>query len=99
MRKGIMFTTDAILALIAVMLFIAWIPYQIGSQSGNQVFENLSDKARDIAITNFYEGTSGAETINPASEFGKCVAVYYLDPSLNIGFPAPVEENVFCEET
>ncbi len=102
MRKGIMFTTDAILALIAVMLFVAWVPYQIGPQSGNQVFENLSEQARDKAITEFYkinpDDLITNETINPASEFGKCVAVYYIDPSGNIGFPAPVEKNVFCEE-
>ena len=103
MRKGIMFTTDAILALIAVMLFMAWLPYQMGSQSGSQVYENLSEQARDSAITEFYKINPGDpitnETINPASEFGKCIAVYYIDPSGNIGVPSPVEENIFCEET
>ncbi len=89
-----MFTTDAILALIAVMLFIAWVPYQIGSQSGSQVFENLSEQARDKAIINFYEGTALTETIDPNAEFGKCFAVYSIDPSVG---PSAIEKNVFCE--
>ena len=91
-----MFTTDAILALIAIMLFIAWLPYQMGSQSGSQVFENLSEQARDSAITNFYEGSTGNENINSTAEFGKCVAVYSIEPSVG---PSAMEKNVFCEET
>ena len=100
MKKGIMFTTDAVLALIAVMLFLAWIPYQMGSQSGSQVFENISDQARDKAIINFYEGNSGcgSNCITSTAKFGKCFAVYSIDPTGNIGSPAPIIENIFCEE-
>ncbi len=93
-----MFTTDAILALIAVILFIAWIPHQIDSQSGNQIFENLSEQARDSAVINFYEENPGVETIDPDAEFGKCVVVYSIDFGGNIGSFAPIEKNVFCED-
>ncbi len=96
MKKGIIFTTDAILALIAVMLFIAWIPHQIGQQTENHIFENISEQARDKAITNFYEETTRIESINQTSEFGKCFTVYSINPSVGI---SPIEENVFCEET
>lgn len=96
MKKGIMFTTDAIFALIAVMLFLAWLPYQMSSQSGSQVFENLSEQARDSAITNFYkDNPSPNPSIDADAEFGKCVAVYSIIPGLG----GTVDETFFCEET
>ena len=96
-----MFTTDAILALIAVILFLGWIPYQMSSQSGSQVFENISDQARDKAIINFYENNPGcvSNCITSTAKFGKCFVVYSIDPTGNIGSRAPIIENVFCEET
>ena len=97
MRKGIIFTTDAILALIAVMLFIAWLPYQTNSQPGSHIFENLSEQARDSAVTNFYkDNPSPNSNIDADSEFGKCVASYSIDPSVG---PSAIEKNIFCEET
>ena len=85
------------------MLFLAWVPYQIGSQSESHVYENLSDQVRSRAIIEFYQinpdDSPTVETIDTTSEFGKCVAVYYVDPTGNIGSQAPIEENVFCEET
>ena len=92
-----MFTTDAVLALIAVMLFIAWLPYQTGSQSGSQVFENLSDQARDKAITNFYKDNPSTSTeISEGAEFGKCFEVYSIEPSIG---SSPIKTTIFCEET
>ncbi len=99
MKKGIMFTTDAVLALIAVMLFLAWVPYQIGSQSGSQIYENISDQARDRAIIEFYNDSAGNESIDADAKFGKCFVVYSIDPTGNIGSRAPIVENIFCEET
>jgi len=97
MRKGIMFTTDAILALIAVMLFLAWIPYQMSSQAGNQIYENISDQARDKAITSFYKGNPSTNIeIDEGAEFGKCVAVYSIDPSVGV---SDLITTVYCEET
>ncbi|MFA4855831.1 MAG: hypothetical protein WC634_04590 [archaeon] len=98
MKKGIIFTTDAILALIAVIVLLAMIPMQAGN-SESKVFENLNDRARDEAITSFYKGTTGSNTsIEGTSMFGKCVIYYSLDPNNGLGAQAQPQKKVFCEE-
>ena len=99
MRRGIIFTTDAILALIVVMILLAMIPMQAGSGE-SKVFENLNDRARDEAITSFYNGAAGINpSIDATSRFGKCAIYYSLNPDLELGTRAQPQKNIFCEET
>lgn len=98
MRKGIIFTTDAVLALIVVMILLAMIPMQAGN-SESKVFQNLNDKARDEAIAASYKGTTGSNTsIDATSSFGKCAVYYSLNPNLELGTQAQPQKNIFCEE-
>lgn len=98
MKKGIIFTTDAILALIVVMIFLAYMPVQ-ASQGENRAFGNLGGQARDQAITSFYKGTaSGNTSIEATSRIGKCAVYYGLDPNNPLGVQAIPQKNSFCEE-
>lgn len=98
MRKGMIFTTDAILALMIVMILLAMIPMQAGN-SESSVFENLNDKARDEAITSFYEeGAGDVVGISEDAAFGKCAIYYGLDPNNGLEVQAQPQKNIFCEE-
>ena len=97
MKKGIIFTTDAILALIAVMILLTMIPMQAGN-SESKVFENLDDRARNRAIISFYEKTPGNESIRANAAFGKCAVYYSLEPDNGLGVQAQPGKKVFCED-
>ena len=97
MRKGILFSMDAMLALIVVIIFIAWAPHQIKAmEEQGSAFENLHDQALDKAIIGYYEGSSGT-VLTGTEDVYKCIPAYNLNQNNNLGVRAdPVPEN-FCE--
>jgi len=98
MNKGIIFSMDAALALVVVILLAASLPYHYyaGEEQGS-AFEKLQDKARDRAIVGFYKGLEGQETISNEAKIGKCVAVYTIDPNNDLG-QRDEDTKSFCEE-
>lgn len=104
MNRGIIFSTDAALALIVVIILAAWITVQFNAaEEKGAVFESLHNKALDWAITEFYRGgttvpaTPGVSVISDTAEFGECAVFYTLDPDNGPGRAAPVKQT-FCEE-
>lgn len=97
MKKGIMFSTDAMLALAVVIIFVAWAPQQIKTmeEQGN-AFENLNDQALDKAIIGYYEGNPET-TLNGNEEVYKCTDTYTLDPNNALGTRANPSQKSFCE--
>jgi len=85
MNKGMIFSTDAALALITVIILAAWLPQQLNAaEEKGGAFENLHDQALDRAVMGFYEeldGDSPADYENV--DFARCVAVYTIDSKLN----------------
>ena len=99
MNRGMLFTMDAVLALIAVIVLAAYLPQQFStSESKETVIESLNQKAVDRAIIDFYSGTTSNESITANAEFGKCAVVYTLDPNNDLGTTAAPQPQTFCEE-
>ena len=99
MRKGIIFTADAVLALILVILLASWLPQQIyaGEEYGGG-FESLAARAGDKAIMGMYNGQIGNGIISSGAKLGKCAVYYTLRPNNNLaGRDSPIKES-FCEE-
>lgn len=96
MARGMIFSTDAALALITVIILAAWLPQQLnaGEEKGG-AFENLHDQALDRAVMGFYDGLSGDSPDFDDSEFVKCVEVHTIDPNNNLGTRDLDSEN-FC---
>ena len=97
MKKGIMFSMDAALALIIVIIFVAWAPQQINAiEEQGSAFENMQIQALDKAIIGYYEGNPGT-VLNGSEEVYQCIPAYNLNPNNNLGERAnPVPEE-FCE--
>ncbi len=109
MGKGMIFTMDAALALVVVMLVAATLPAQV---QANLEEENLNQKlhqrALDRGISALYKedvsGYSGSneEEIGATDRFGECVEVHGLmeDPTTgteNLYGPDVPEKGVLCE--
>ena len=99
MNKGILFSMDAALALIAVILLVAWLPQQFSAAGGKaDSLESLNQQAVDKAMTAFYSGGTASENIGGTAEFGKCVVVYTLNPDNSLATRATPQPQTFCEE-
>jgi len=97
MKKGIMFSTDAILALAMVIIFIAWAPSQINAmEEQGKALENMQDQAMDKAIIGHYQGTPGTALIGNEQVY-KCVATYEINPNNDLGTMATPNKKNFCE--
>jgi hypothetical protein len=99
MKKGMIFTIDAVLALIVVIILLAMVPMQAMDNGGGKVSRNLGGRARDSAITAYYRGETASQSISQQATFGKCAVYYALDPNASdLEEASAPEENVFCEE-
>jgi len=98
MRKGIVFSIDAALALVIVIMLALWIPQQLYSaeEHGN-AFEKLEKGAFDRAVKSFYGRAAGGETIPPEAELGSCRVYYTIGPGNNLGSRDNPQKRQFCE--
>jgi len=102
MRKGIIFSLDATLALIIIIILAAVFvqQYQAVYEKGS-ASETLHVAVLDKAIIGLYNGIEGGtdETISNEAEFGECMAVYdlYPDDSDLSNRSKPIKR-IFCEE-
>ena len=99
LKKGIIFSVDAILALILVILLASWLPLQIyaGNEYGGG-FESLARKAEARAILAMYNGSSSGETIASGKELGKCGVYYTIEKNNVLGTRDQPDKESFCEE-
>jgi hypothetical protein len=107
MRKGMIFTMDAALALVVVMLLAATLPAQVQANMQEETLnQKLHQKALDRGISALYNqdvsGYSGPneEAIDPANRFGECVEIHSLieDPAASsLGARDIPVKGVFCE--
>ena len=99
MNRGIMFTMDAVFALIIVILLIAYLPQQLNAaEEDGHAFENLQSQALDKAIIGYYEESIGNEIISETARQGKCVVVYTIDPGNDLAAGEVIIRDSFCEE-
>ncbi|MCX6799070.1 MAG: hypothetical protein NTW59_03180 [Candidatus Diapherotrites archaeon] len=103
MNRGFVFSMDAALALVAVIIVLgtAAQQYSPADESGG-VSEQLQQKAYDRAVTGNYArnlaSTPGVtETIGQNADFGECTVLYTLNPN-SPGGQSAVQKNTFCEE-
>lgn len=102
MRKGIVFSADAILALIVVMALASAVAIQFGMVSEiENVSIYLEQKAADRAVVGLYTGTLSNESIGPSAKFGSCAVAYALDPNNPLDARAQPEGDghIFCEDS
>ncbi|MBN2067502.1 MAG: hypothetical protein JW744_03470 [Candidatus Diapherotrites archaeon] len=101
MKSGFIFTFDAVLALLIVMLLAGAIAVQYSALPGKEnVSDALRQKAQDRAITGFYLNSGGDSPDFSSAEFGECAAAHDLleNPKANsIGSQESVSEKFFCE--
>jgi len=100
MNRGIIFSLDAVLALILVMILAATIAqnYVATSEIGNSL-ESVHARVADRAVIDFYSGQTSSEEISSLAEFGECVVIYTIDPEKNgLTGRATPDKQVFCEE-
>jgi hypothetical protein len=94
--RGIIFSTDAALALITVIVLVAWLPQQLNTaEEKGEAYENLQDQALDRAVMGFYNEGPGDFPDFEDREFVKCVRVYGIDPNNNLGV-RDLESKSFC---
>jgi len=99
MRKGILFSVDAMLALIVVIMFLALVPQQFDTENQrSSALRSLGSQAHDRAVVGFYKGTSGNESVDIDAELGKCEVYYRLDPDNGLGSRARAVPKQFCED-
>lgn len=97
MTRGMIFSTDAALALITVIVLVAWLPQQLNiAEEKGEAYENLQDQALDRAVMGFYDDLSGDSPDFDNAEFAKCVAVYTIDPNNNLG-RRDLDSKNFCK--
>ncbi len=100
--KGFIFSLDAVLALILVMMAGAVITMQPASITEREdVSAALRQQAEDRAITAFYLGNSASESIDSGADYGECGVFYELMEDAtgnNLENREPVIKIVFCEE-
>lgn len=99
MNRGILFSMDAVLALIVVILLVAWLPQQFNAvEEYGGASENLHYKALDNAIKGLYKNLPSSPPISPSAKVAKCAVVYTLNPNNSLGTRASPEAQSFCEE-
>lgn len=91
MRKGIIFSIDAALALVLVIVLAAAIAAQYSAADGKeQVLSSIAEETQDAAVVGLYLGKSAGDFGLDSSfdagagEFVKCTNSYELNP--NNGF-------------
>lgn len=101
MKRGIIFSMDACLALIAVVILAASLQLQFSAmEEKGSAYENLQEQAMDKAIVGFYLDQPGEIPDFSGKEFGKCTAVYTLmeiPAGNNLNAQETPVEKVFCE--
>ena len=97
MARGMIFSTDAALALITVIILVAWLPQQLnaGEEKGG-AFENLHDQALDRAVMGFYDGLSGDSPDFENFEFVRCVEFHTIDSDNILGTRDSPDTENFC---
>ena len=100
MNKGMIFSVDAVLALIMVIILAGWLAQQsTTTEENSNVFEEVQMQALDKAAIALYNGIGGAdETIDFGTEMGKCFIVYDLDPNNDLGTMATPNKKQVCAE-
>ncbi len=99
MRKGFIFTFDAALALIAVIIILGVAAQQPQGSDYGGASEQLHSRAADNAAIGFYKATAGTGSCAASDAFCEC-AVYYttnLDPNDPLA-QSQLQKNVFCEK-
>jgi len=100
MSRGMIFSVDAVLALIMVVILAGWLAQQsTTAEESSNAFEAVQMQALDEAAIALYSGIGGAgETINFGTEMGKCFIVYGLNPDNELGVQAtPIKKQVCAE--
>ncbi len=102
MKKGFLFTMDAVLALILVIvLAVALAAQQNALPEKGDISSSLRQQAEDQAITGFYLNQLGESHNFSGKEYGECVTVYelLLDPKANdLRSRETLTPKVFCED-
>jgi hypothetical protein len=106
MKKGFLFTLDAALALILVIILAAALATQQNAlpEKGG-ISSSLRQQAEDAAIIGFYLNQTGeTPPITFSGEYGECTIIYTLDPNNALGtqaLPKPPDNppKIFCEKT
>jgi len=104
MKRGILFSMDAILALLAVILFFAWTPQllNVSTEEANG-FESFGAKVFDEATIMFYKEFSSIDSVSDpefdSAKFVRCVDFYVADSSNDLGNMENVSDykNTYCE--
>lgn len=100
MNKGFLFTFDAALALILVIILAAALAAQQNAlpEKGG-ISSSLRQRAEDEAIVGFYLNQASTSAELTGQEYGECAIIYDLDPNNTLGVRAdPDNESYkFCE--
>ena len=97
--KGIIFSIDAILALLIVVILAGWMAqHSLNAVESASTFENVKRNALDEAIISSYSRIPGIISISPAAEQGKCATVYSLDPNNDLGERSVAAARQVCTE-
>jgi len=99
-RKGFIFSFDAIVALVLVMVLAGTVvTQQQALEDKGWAYESLHDKVTDRALIAMYQGTPNNEAIGGEAEFGECYKIFILDPeSGGLNGPSVSQESTFCED-
>jgi hypothetical protein len=103
MSRGFIFSVDAALALVIVMIAVAAVSQAGSPNAGEEVSAQLKIKAVDKGVVGFYTtkiaDTPVHEQIGPSVEFGECSALYAINPNGVLGSQSTPVKSTFCEET
>lgn len=101
MKKGFLFTMDAVLALILVMILAAALATQQNAlpEKGN-VSGALRAQVDDRAAVELYLLYLNHSSESPPveKEYYECATIYNLDPNNALGTQATLEQKTFCEK-
>ena len=98
MKKGIIFSVDALLALLLVIVLASAIVQHNLPEENAGINAKLKEEAYGRAFLGLYANTASSEGIGSNAKFGECVNFYYIEPDNALNAQAMPLEQKFCEE-
>lgn len=92
MKKGFMFSIDAIISVASLMLLVAAWAFITQVEENQNVIESLDRISQDTAITGFYTGAGSSGDLSGA-DFGVCNSYYVYNKGTG-----NLDEEKFCEK-
>ncbi|MBN1941284.1 MAG: hypothetical protein JW772_03825 [Candidatus Diapherotrites archaeon] len=94
MKRGVVFTTEAVLAIVVIAIVTSSVTLSYTQKEGNaREFETLKEKAMDSATIASYTNQTANQEIDQGAEQGYCAQYVECDSQ-----SGSISKETFCED-